>query len=57
MSAISKQIIRRRAVGENVWLSHGAAEADSLAALTVRDITYEVLPSEDAVGRAMFAEI
>ena len=57
MSAISKQIIRRRAVGENVWLSHGAAEAGSLAALTVRDITYEVLPSEDAVGRAMFAEI
>jgi len=57
MSAISKQLIRRRSVGENVWLSHGAAETGSLAALTVRDIPYEVLPSEDAVGRAMLAEI
>jgi 6-phosphogluconolactonase/glucosamine-6-phosphate isomerase/deaminase len=57
MSAISKQLIRRRSAGENVWLSHGAAETGQLAALTVRDIPYEVLPSEEAVGRAMLMEI
>jgi len=57
MSATSKQLIRRRSVGENVWLSHGAAENAHLAALSVRDIPYEVLPSEDAVGRAMLDEI
>jgi 6-phosphogluconolactonase/glucosamine-6-phosphate isomerase/deaminase len=57
MSATSKQFIRRRSAGENVWLSHGAAETGHLAALTVRDIPYEVLPSEEAVGRAMLTEI
>jgi 6-phosphogluconolactonase/glucosamine-6-phosphate isomerase/deaminase len=57
MSATSKQTIRRRTVGGNIWLSHDAAEGDYLATLPVQDISYEVLPSEEAVGRTMFEEI
>ncbi|HET7114061.1 MAG TPA: hypothetical protein VFI57_10470 [Pyrinomonadaceae bacterium] len=57
MSATSKQLIRRRAVGGNVWLSHESAESGFLAQLPVHDLRYEVLPSEDAVGREMLAEI
>ncbi len=57
MSAASKQIIRRRSVGGNVWLSHDGGDPAHLAGLTVRDLPYEVLPSEEAVGRAMFDEI
>jgi 6-phosphogluconolactonase/glucosamine-6-phosphate isomerase/deaminase len=58
MSATSKQSIRRRSVGGNVWLSHGeACDGGFLANLTVRELLYEVLPSEEAVGRAMLDEI
>lgn len=57
MSATSKQNIRRRPVGTNIWLSHDQVAADYLAKLRVRDLAYEVMPSEEAVGRAMLAEI
>ena len=57
MSATVKQDIRRRVVEGNVWLSHDGAENDFVARLPVHDLTYEVLPSEEAVGRAMFEEI
>jgi 6-phosphogluconolactonase/glucosamine-6-phosphate isomerase/deaminase len=57
MSATRKQTIQGRAVGGNIWLGHDAPKTDYLAALPVRDIAYEVLPSEEAVGRAMLAEI
>lgn len=57
MSAPVKQEIWRRAVNGNVWLSHDDADSDFLARLPVQSLTYEVLPSEDAVGRAMFDEI
>ena len=57
MSATSKQIIRRRSVGGNVWLSHDASEPGHLATLAVRELPYEVQPSEEAVGRAMLDEI
>ncbi|HEV2834791.1 MAG TPA: hypothetical protein VGW58_05715 [Pyrinomonadaceae bacterium] len=57
MSATSKQSIRRRLAGGNVWLSHDTNSAQILAALPVRDIVYEVQPSEEAVGRAMLEEI
>jgi len=57
MSVASKQIIRRRSVTGNVWLSHEGADPGYLAGLPVRDLPYEVLPSEEAVGRAMFDEI
>ncbi len=57
MSATSKQSLRRRSVDGNIWLSHDAADAGYLATLPLRELTYEVLPSEEAVGRAMFEEI
>lgn len=50
-------MIRRRLVGGNVWLSHDAAEPRYLANLPVHDLQYEVQPSEESVGRAMFEEI
>jgi 6-phosphogluconolactonase/glucosamine-6-phosphate isomerase/deaminase len=57
MSATSKQTSRRRSVAGNIWLSRDPASGDYLAELPVRDLVYEVLPSEEAVGRAMLAEI
>lgn len=57
MSAAGQQTIRRHSVNENVWLAHGPADSQSLVNLPVRDLVYEVLPSEDAVGRAMLEEI
>jgi 6-phosphogluconolactonase/glucosamine-6-phosphate isomerase/deaminase len=57
MSATSKQRLQRRAVGGNTWLSYDQAENGYLAALPVRNLSYEVLPSEEAVGRAMLEEI
>src|ERR1044072_5013803 len=53
MSATRKATISRRSVGENVWLAHEAPDNH----LPVHDIAYEVLRSEEAVGRAMFEEI
>src|SRR5262245_56212090 len=57
MSAISKQPIGRRSAGENIWLSRSPVDNEYLAKLPVNDIRYEVLPSEEAVGQAMFDEI
>ena len=58
MSAITQQTVKRRMVGENVWLSHtDRALSDSLGCLQVKNIDYEVMPSEDAVGNAMLEEI
>ena len=57
MSATSKQIIRRRAVAGNIWLSHDSSEPGYLATLPVHDLPYEVQPSEEAIGRAMLDEI
>jgi 6-phosphogluconolactonase/glucosamine-6-phosphate isomerase/deaminase len=57
MSATRKQTIQRRTVGGNVWLAHDAPEDRYLAELPARDIAYEVLPTEEAVGRAMLDEI
>jgi len=57
MSAPVKQEIRRRVANGNVWLSHDDPESDFFARLPARELTFEVLPSEDAVGRAMLDEI
>jgi 6-phosphogluconolactonase/glucosamine-6-phosphate isomerase/deaminase len=57
MSAPSKKRVRRSSVEGNVWLSYDESESAYLATLPVNDISYEVLPSEEAVGRAMFDEI
>jgi 6-phosphogluconolactonase/glucosamine-6-phosphate isomerase/deaminase len=51
-------MIRRRVVGGNVWLSRvNHPEIDLLSQLEPRDLPYEVLPSEEAVGQAMLEEI
>src|SRR5437867_7416081 len=47
--------IRRRVVGNNVWLSD--AQADPNARLSAHGLNYEVMESEEAVGREMLAEI
>ena len=57
MSATSKQIIGRRSAAGNIWLGHAVADHEYLAKLPANDIRYEVLESEEAVGRAMFEEI
>jgi len=57
MSATSEYIIRRRAVAGNVWLGYEWAGPAHVATLRVRDLPYDVLPSEEAVGRAMLDEI
>jgi 6-phosphogluconolactonase/glucosamine-6-phosphate isomerase/deaminase len=40
-----------------VWISQQRANVPDLAELRVREIPYEVMPSEEAVGRAMLDEI
>ncbi|HEU4796135.1 MAG TPA: 6-phosphogluconolactonase [Pyrinomonadaceae bacterium] len=57
MSAASPHNIRRRTVGANIWLSHDAPDPDFLASLPVRDLAYEVLQAEEAVGSVMLEEI
>ncbi|HKY43703.1 MAG TPA: hypothetical protein VJM50_11445 [Pyrinomonadaceae bacterium] len=42
---------------ESVWLSRKDPWATSVADLPVKDLLYEVMPSEEAVGRAMLDEI
>jgi 6-phosphogluconolactonase/glucosamine-6-phosphate isomerase/deaminase len=59
VSAPGTQNMKRRVVGENIWLSsRGACDADAtLSSLAVHEIKPDVLPSEEAVGRAMLEEI
>ena len=57
-SAPDKLQIERRLVGANVWLRPGGADdLQTLAALDAHPLNYEVLESEDAVGRAMLDEL
>jgi 6-phosphogluconolactonase/glucosamine-6-phosphate isomerase/deaminase len=58
LSARNQKRFSRREVGRNVWLSRiESAEQIDLGALTPRKLNYEILESEDAVGRAQLAEI
>lgn len=57
MSATSTENVRRRIAGENVWLSRGPADPVYLAGLPAHALQSEVLPNEDAVGKAMLDEI
>jgi len=58
VSATGRQRIEKRVVGDNVWLAHDARPSEGmLAGLQPRKLVYEVLPSEEDVGRAMFEEI
>jgi 6-phosphogluconolactonase/glucosamine-6-phosphate isomerase/deaminase len=58
VSAPIRQNIRRRVAGSNVWLSRAdSVVAEESAGLHAREINYEVLPSEEAVGRAMLEDL
>ena len=58
MLATSQVQIRRHAVGDNVWLGRTDDDAlGRLASLPAYAIEYEVLESENDVGRAMLMEI
>ncbi len=54
MTAPNTEPIERRVVGQNVWLGRGR---DSVGDLEVRDLKYEVLETEEAVGRAQLEEL
>jgi 6-phosphogluconolactonase/glucosamine-6-phosphate isomerase/deaminase len=51
----SKKIVDRRVSGNNIWL--GFPDALKSAAAPGRKFSYNVLETEDAVGRAMFDEL
>jgi len=55
LSTIVLERLSRRTVGNNVWLRPSGSRDN--AQLKVRDLKYEVLDSEAAVGRAQFEEI
>jgi hypothetical protein len=58
MSAPGPQNFKRRVGGGQVWLSQSSGDArDTLASLSVREIEPEVLPTEEAIGRAMLEEM
>ena len=57
VSATGHQGIGRRVVGKNIWLGRTNDTTDSLNRLLPQALKYEVMPSEDAVGTAMLAEI
>src|SRR5262249_39080781 len=56
MSAVSETGIQRRVAGSNIWLER-REHASELMTFKPQRLNYEVLPSEDAVGQAMFEEI
>lgn len=57
MTTINSKV-QRRTAGDNVWLSRTADDARAvLASLAPRTLKYEVLDSEEAVGRAMLDEL
>jgi 6-phosphogluconolactonase/glucosamine-6-phosphate isomerase/deaminase len=56
--ALPEVRIERRIAGENIWLCDRNSEAQSeLMTCSSQELTYEVLDSEEAVGRAMFGEL
>ena len=58
MSATGQQRIKKRSVGDNVWLAHDIQPGgELLAKLQPGRLKYEVLSSEDAVGRAMLERL
>jgi len=58
LSARNQKIFSRNEVGGNLWLSRSeSAEQINLSSLTPRELNYEVLESEEAIGRAQLEEI
>jgi 6-phosphogluconolactonase/glucosamine-6-phosphate isomerase/deaminase len=55
MSTATPVAIKRREVGPNLWLDR--AIENKLAQIPAHELRAEVLPSEEAVGRAMLAEL
>jgi 6-phosphogluconolactonase/glucosamine-6-phosphate isomerase/deaminase len=55
VSATTQQRITKRDAGGNVWLSQ--VSASSLSEFVSRELKYEVIPSEEEVGRTMLQEI
>ncbi len=57
-SALPEVKIERRVVGDNIWLRDHNSEAQSeLMTRPPHELRYEVLDSEEAVGRTMFGEL
>jgi len=56
LSTPALQKLNRHVVGSNVWL-HPRASGENTSQVEVRDLKYEVVESEAAVGRAQFEEI
>lgn len=58
MSVRNQRTFSRNLLGGNVWLSRSdSSERINLESLTPRKLNYEVLESEDAVGRAQLQEL
>jgi 6-phosphogluconolactonase/glucosamine-6-phosphate isomerase/deaminase len=55
VQSITRKTINRRIAGNNVWLEYADGEAKISSNLSA--FKYDVLPDEDAVGRAMFDEL
>ena len=55
MSATTQQRITKRVAGGNTWLH--SSTAPGLSEFQPRELKYEVIPSEEEVGRTMFQEI
>jgi 6-phosphogluconolactonase/glucosamine-6-phosphate isomerase/deaminase len=55
VSTVTPHTTRRREVGPNLWLDR--ASEDPVDRLAVHELVPEVLESEEAVGRAMLAEL
>jgi len=49
--------MKRRMAGSNIWLRRTAGDGDELGRLSSHPLKYEILASEEAVGRAMFDAI
>jgi len=56
VSSPNARIITRRVVDNNVWLANGGSH-NPISGLTPRKIVYEMLESEEAVGRAQVDEL
>lgn len=55
MKTSTVKMINRRAAGNNVWLEYSAVDADLASA--GEEYAFDVLPTEAAVGQAMFDEL
>jgi 6-phosphogluconolactonase/glucosamine-6-phosphate isomerase/deaminase len=47
----------QKSTKESIWIAHKNAGDERLEQFPVKDLPYEVMPSEEAVGRAMLDEI